>query len=111
MAKKSLKRGLATYCPACGADIHFRRLPRRGHHVTCFECSSLLEVTRLAPVTLEWAFEEPYEDEYVYANDAKHFDAGYNAKGQDDSDFEFDYADLSAGSDDIQDIFHDSETD
>lgn len=61
--KHGTKRGLSTYCPACGSDMHFRKLPRRGNTVTCGQCQSLLEVKRLAPLTLEWAFEEPFDDD------------------------------------------------
>lgn len=61
--RRTHKKGLSTYCPACGSDIHFRRLPRRGSTVTCRQCQSFLEVIRLAPLTLEWAFEEPFEDD------------------------------------------------
>jgi hypothetical protein len=57
------KKGMATFCPACGSDLHFRRLPTRGSNVTCRECQSLLQVTRLAPLTLAWAFEDPFDDE------------------------------------------------
>ncbi|MGD8586722.1 MAG: hypothetical protein PVJ75_15345 [Chloroflexota bacterium] len=60
------KKVMTTFCPACGADMHFRKLPRRGNTVTCRQCQSLLEVTRLAPLTLEWAFEEPFGDDDDY---------------------------------------------
>jgi hypothetical protein len=60
--RQTYKKGMSTFCPACGSDIHFRRLPTRGSTVTCRECQSLLEVKRLAPLTLEWAFEEPFDD-------------------------------------------------
>lgn len=57
------KKRMTTFCPACGSDMQFRKLPRRGNTVTCRQCQSLLEVTRLAPLTLEWAFEEPFDDD------------------------------------------------
>ena len=60
--RKAHHKRLATFCPACGSDVHFRRLPSRGSLVSCNLCHSLLEVTRLAPLTLEWAFEEPFDD-------------------------------------------------
>lgn len=59
--RREKRKVLAAYCPACGSDIHFRKLPRRGNHVTCGDCQSLLEVVRLAPLTLQWAFEDPLE--------------------------------------------------
>jgi hypothetical protein len=85
-----MRRGLSTYCPACGIDIHFRKLPKRGHHVTCFECKSLLEVIRLAPLTLEWAFEEPFEDDYVDSHDFN-----YSTDGKNENGYEFDYVDVA----------------
>ncbi|HSG18215.1 MAG TPA: hypothetical protein VLE70_18105 [Anaerolineae bacterium] len=59
--RKAQHKRLATYCPACGSDIYFRKLPNRGSQVSCHLCHSLLEVKRLAPLTLEWAFEEPFD--------------------------------------------------
>lgn len=83
------RRGMSTYCPACGSDMHFKKLPRRGNTVTCRECQSLLEVTRLAPLTLKWAFEEPLGDDDL--ND----DLRGNRGRQDLEDFE-----LAAGDSD-----------
>jgi hypothetical protein len=80
-------KGMATFCPACGSDMHFRKLPRRGTTVTCRQCQSLLEVTRLAPLTLEWAFEEPFDDddyEDIYRG---------NRNRQDFEDFDLEPAD------------------
>ena len=76
------KKGMTTYCPACGSDMHFKKLPRRGTTVTCRECQSLLEVTRLAPLTLQWAFEEPLGDD--------DYDDAYRGRGnrQDFEDFD-----------------------
>ena len=53
----------AAACPACGADIYFRKRPRIDQRVTCRQCASLLEVVELSPVELDWAFEDPLEDE------------------------------------------------
>ena len=49
-------------CPACGSRIQLRKMPRRGHVITCQDCASMLVVTRLAPLKLDWAFEEPFEE-------------------------------------------------
>lgn len=89
MSSKSSKRHLRSICPACGSEIPFRKLPRRGHHVTCYECSSLLEVVQLAPLTLEWAFEEPFSDDDSYSADSR-----YRAKKYQDAEIEFDFADV-----------------
>lgn len=85
------KRGMSTYCPACGSDMHFRKLPRRGNTVTCQQCQSLLRVTRLAPLTLEWAFEEPIGDD-DYADYAQK--TGRNQRDLEDFDL------VPAGGDD-----------
>lgn len=46
-------------CPACDAVIRVRKPPRKGQLITCKDCDSLLVVKRAAPLSLEWAFEEP----------------------------------------------------
>ncbi len=86
MPRKTVRKGLSTFCPACGTDIYFRRLPRRGNYVTCHECESLLEVVRLAPLTLEWAFEEPLDDGFIISHDFEH-----GGKDSDFDDAEFEY--------------------
>ena len=55
------KNGLEATCPACGYHIRLRRLPRKGQFITCWACDSMLAVARLAPLRLEWAFEEPFD--------------------------------------------------
>ena len=49
-------------CPACGADIYFRKRPRLNQHVTCRQCSSMLEIVEISPLELDWAFEDPLDD-------------------------------------------------
>ena len=44
--------------------MFFRRRPPRGPFVTCHNCDSLLEVLRLSPLELEWAFEGPLDVVY-----------------------------------------------
>jgi DNA-directed RNA polymerase subunit RPC12/RpoP len=97
MPKKSARKALSAYCPACGTDIFFRKLPRRGHYIACQECESLLEVVRLAPLTLNWAFEEPLEGEFEASGDFDrvgknhNFDEAYNfAEVGDDWDDDWD---------------------
>ncbi len=58
------KKGFRARCPACAAEIHFRKPPSRGNFVTCQECASLLEVVRLSPLTLEWISEEPLDSDH-----------------------------------------------
>ena len=66
MAKKATKKGHAATCPACGYELRFKKLPKRGNYITCPGCHSFLEVVRVAPLSLEWGFEEPIEEGYYY---------------------------------------------
>jgi lysine biosynthesis protein LysW len=50
-------------CPSCDTKIRFRNNLYLGQLVTCQECGDVLEVVRLNPVKLDWAFEEPFEDD------------------------------------------------
>lgn len=61
MARGRTRNSWLATCPACGSEISFRRQPRRGQFVTCHDCDSLLEVLRLSPLKLEWAFEDPFD--------------------------------------------------
>jgi alpha-aminoadipate carrier protein LysW len=45
----------ACNCPECDAGVSFQRTPVRGEVVRCPDCSAELEVTAIAPVTLELA--------------------------------------------------------
>jgi lysine biosynthesis protein LysW len=63
MARGRGKTDKAASCPACGADIYFRKRPRIDQRVTCRQCASLLEVVELSPIELDWAFEDPLDDE------------------------------------------------
>ena len=62
MARGRGNNNQMTGCPACGADIYFRKRPRINQRVTCRQCSSLLEVLELSPLELDWAFEDPLDD-------------------------------------------------
>ncbi len=42
-------------CPECDGGVAFQRSPVRGEVVRCPDCSAELEVTGIAPVTLELA--------------------------------------------------------
>ncbi len=42
-------------CPECDGSVAFQRTPVRGEVVRCPDCSAELEVTGIAPVTLELA--------------------------------------------------------
>lgn len=46
-------------CPECDGVISFRHLPRLGQLLNCGHCGEILTVVGSAPLTLDWAFEEP----------------------------------------------------
>lgn len=62
--RSKLSKAFTATCPACGWAIHLRKIPRKGQFITCFECDTMLEVVRLAPLQLGWAFESPFENPY-----------------------------------------------
>ena len=46
-------------CPDCDAEVSLTDAPWLGQRVSCPRCRTMLEVTGLSPVELDWAFEEP----------------------------------------------------
>lgn len=50
------------YCPDCDTNLRLKTV-RLGQQITCRECGTLLEVVELNPVELDWAFDEPIEEE------------------------------------------------
>ena len=50
-------------CPSCGNSLRFRKDPRIGSRLTCPSCGTRLEVLRTAPIELDWAFEEPIQEQ------------------------------------------------
>lgn len=50
-------------CPDCNAEIRFRKSPHLGQLVTCHNCQTSLEVVRREPLELDWAFDDPFDDE------------------------------------------------
>jgi lysine biosynthesis protein LysW len=51
------------YCPECDEKIRVPGKPRLGQRFTCFNCGAELEVINLDPVEIDWAFDEPEDDE------------------------------------------------
>lgn len=72
-------------CPSCDTRIRFRNNLFTGQMVTCPDCGDVLEVVRLNPIKLDWAFEEPFEVDDLEEDDE--FDL-------DDDDAEDDYGEL-----------------
>lgn len=50
------------YCPDCDANLRLKSV-RLGQQITCRECGTILEVVELNPIELDWAFDEPVEEE------------------------------------------------
>jgi lysine biosynthesis protein LysW len=46
-------------CPECHADVNFDAAPKLGQRAECAACRAALEVVKLRPLELDWAFEEP----------------------------------------------------
>lgn len=78
--RRKSKNGQEATCPACGYHIRLRRVPRKGQFITCWACDSMLEVARLAPLKLEWAFEEPFHDAHHHS---RHYVEDVNGKAGD----------------------------
>lgn len=55
----SEKEGKTAVCPECGLSIQFATQPTRWHLLLCPQCETLLAVTAVSPLHLDWAFEEP----------------------------------------------------
>ena len=50
-----------TSCPECGVSIHLENKPHKQQLLLCPHCETLLIVTTVEPVVVDWAFEEPIE--------------------------------------------------
>ena len=45
-------------CPACRADVRFRKAPYLGQYKICPDCDTELEVVKLSPVTVDYLADE-----------------------------------------------------
>jgi hypothetical protein len=63
------------YCPECDVAINLGKSPRKGQHITCFKCGTILEVANLSPIELDWALGEETDsetlDDYDYNYDSE----------------------------------------
>jgi lysine biosynthesis protein LysW len=50
---------LQAACPECHGEVLFDSAPMLGQRTECSECRAALEVVKLRPLELDWAFEEP----------------------------------------------------
>jgi lysine biosynthesis protein LysW len=46
-------------CRSCGREIRLRRPPQLGLRLVCPGCGTKLEVIGLAPIEVDWAFDQP----------------------------------------------------
>jgi hypothetical protein len=95
MSQRNDKFGSSAHCPACGSRVFFRRPPKRGQNVTCRECESLLSVVRTSPIQLQWAFEDPFDDERLETGNGR---AHASERAYDDYD-DYEYFDEDYDSD------------
>lgn len=72
-------------CPDCNAEIRFRKAPHLGQLVTCHNCQTSLEVVRRDPLELDWAFDDPF-DEDDEDDDYDDFDDWEDDEDEDDYD-------------------------
>lgn len=71
-------------CPGCGANIRLREPVRLGEFLICDECGDELEIISVSPVRLDWAFEEPFDE------DDEDFDEQFMDYDDDDDDDYYD---------------------
>ena len=81
MAKSSIKSISA--CPDCNAEIRFRKTPHLGQIVTCHNCQTNLEVVRRNPLELDWAFQDPFDED---DEDYEDWDDDYDEDDYDEYD-------------------------
>ncbi|HSM58564.1 MAG TPA: hypothetical protein VK879_20590 [Candidatus Sulfomarinibacteraceae bacterium] len=85
MSRNSIK--VLGICPDCSSEIRFRKAPHLGQLVTCHNCETNLEVVRRDPLELDWAFQDPFEDDDEDYDDLDWDDEDeYDDEDSDDSD-------------------------
>lgn len=47
-------------CPSCGREIRLRREPKVGLRIACPGCGTKMEIIGMAPLEIDWAFDEPF---------------------------------------------------
>ena len=57
------------WCPNCGGEIRFKKVPFIGQEMTCRQCNTNLVVVDKSPVELDWA---DYEDDEFPDYDEEH---------------------------------------
>lgn len=86
-------------CPSCDTNIRLHGKLQIGQMITCPECGDVLEVVQLNPFKLDWAFEEPFDEEEEIFDEEEMLD--------EEDEFD-DFEDLSDGAEDyFEDDFDD----
>lgn len=49
---------VSAVCPACSVRVRFSKTLKLGQILTCPECENTLEVIRVSPLRLGWAYED-----------------------------------------------------
>ena len=90
MASKRSDKPALGACPSCDTSIRLSGKLHIGQLVTCPECGDVLEVIQLSPaVKLDWAFEEPFEDDKDDYEDEDEYDFEDEDYDLDDEEEEF----------------------
>ena len=55
---------METFCVHCDHRIELGARVRAGNRVTCPACGAHLEVINLGPLELDWAYDEPYGENW-----------------------------------------------
>jgi lysine biosynthesis protein LysW len=76
------KQPLIAECPSCDTKIRFLQSPKLGENIACSECGEVLQIISLAPLELDWADDDDYE-EYVDEDE----EWGYE---EEDEDYDYD---------------------
>ena len=63
-------------CPSCLAKVRFGPKPRIGKRFLCPECEAYVEIVKMNPPLLDWAFEQDkdYNDSFDYQYDPVSFE-------------------------------------
>jgi lysine biosynthesis protein LysW len=70
------------YCPECDSRIRFHSKAQLGQRVICQECGETLEIVRLRPLELDWAYDDSEEDGFREPSESRFDYADF-----DDNDF------------------------
>jgi lysine biosynthesis protein LysW len=90
---------LAT-CVECDEAIEINGRPKLGMRLLCAYCGAKLEVVNLAPVEVDWAYEDDEDDDW---DDEEGFD------GESDDEFADDLDDDDLADDELDDDFEDDD--